>query len=109
MSDVQAQPFVRFDSNDYAVDPAVIGRKVLIIADLSRVEVLLRGPYCSDLSAILVERCRYCHTLSSIIHAAAILTGVVRRVVCVSCFRVRVSAAGLAGWLRFPRLRTLLP
>lgn len=41
--DVQGKPYVRFDSNEYAVDPVVIGRKVLIVADLSRVHVLCEG------------------------------------------------------------------
>ena len=35
--------YVRVDSSDYSVDPAVIGRFVDVIADLSRVEVRLQG------------------------------------------------------------------
>lgn len=35
--------YVRVDSNDYSVDPAVIGRFVDVAADLSRVEVLHEG------------------------------------------------------------------
>jgi transposase len=35
--------YVRVDSNDYSVDPAVIGRVVDVTADLSRVEVRLDG------------------------------------------------------------------
>jgi len=40
---VKNKPFVSFDSNDYAVDSAVIGRTVLIVADQSRVEVHCEG------------------------------------------------------------------
>lgn len=36
---VTARPYVRFDANDYSVDPAALGRPVLITADLTRVEV----------------------------------------------------------------------
>ena len=35
--------YVRVDSSDYSVDPAVIGRFVEVTADLSRVEVRLQG------------------------------------------------------------------
>jgi hypothetical protein len=35
--------YVRVDSNDYSVDPAVIGRIVDVHADLTRVEVRLDG------------------------------------------------------------------
>jgi len=35
--------YVRVDSNDYSVDPAVIGRFVNVTADLSRVEVRHEG------------------------------------------------------------------
>jgi hypothetical protein len=35
--------YVRVDSNDYSVDPAVIGRFVDVTADLSRVEVRHEG------------------------------------------------------------------
>jgi hypothetical protein len=40
---VQGKPFVHFDSNEYAVDPAVIGRKVLIVADLWYVDIYSDG------------------------------------------------------------------
>jgi O-antigen/teichoic acid export membrane protein len=40
---IQAQvtdrPYVRFDSNDYSVDPAALGHSVWIVADLENVEV----------------------------------------------------------------------
>jgi O-antigen/teichoic acid export membrane protein len=37
---VEDRPYVRFDSNEYSVDPAALGRQVLITADLARVEIL---------------------------------------------------------------------
>ena len=36
--------YVRVDTNDYSVDPAVIGRMVDVTADLERVRVRARGP-----------------------------------------------------------------
>jgi len=36
---VTDRPYVRFDANDYSVDPAAAGKQVLIIADLEHVEV----------------------------------------------------------------------
>ena len=35
--------YIRLDSNDYSVHPAVIGRRIEVIADLSRVRVLCDG------------------------------------------------------------------
>jgi O-antigen/teichoic acid export membrane protein len=40
---VTDQPYVRFDRNDYSVDPAAVGRPVRITADLTHVEV-----FCGD-------------------------------------------------------------
>ena len=40
--------YVRLDSNDYSVDPAVIGRKVGVTADLHRVRVLCDGRPAAD-------------------------------------------------------------
>jgi transposase len=40
--------YVRLDSNDYSVDPAVIGRRIEITADLSRVRVLCDGRIAAD-------------------------------------------------------------
>ena len=34
--------YVRLDGNDYSVDPAVIGRRIEVSADLARVRVWLR-------------------------------------------------------------------
>ena len=36
--------YIRLDSNDYSVHPAVIGRRIEVTADLDRVTVALRGP-----------------------------------------------------------------
>jgi O-antigen/teichoic acid export membrane protein len=36
---VTGRPYVRFDSNDYSVDPAALGRTAWIVADLENVEV----------------------------------------------------------------------
>jgi len=40
--------YVRLDSNDYSVDPAVIGRRIEITADLSRVRVTCDGRTVAD-------------------------------------------------------------
>jgi transposase len=40
--------YIRLDANDYSVDPAVIGRRVEIIADLHRVRVLCEGKLVAD-------------------------------------------------------------
>src|SRR6266487_728291 len=40
--------YVRLDSNDYSVHPAVIGRRVEVIADLHRVRVLCDGRLVAD-------------------------------------------------------------
>jgi hypothetical protein len=39
---------VRLDSNDYSVHPAVIGRRVEIVADLHRVRALCEGRPVAD-------------------------------------------------------------
>ncbi len=39
---------MRLDSNDYSVHPAVIGRRVEVIADLHRVRVLCDGRLVAD-------------------------------------------------------------
>ena len=36
--------YIRLDSNDYSVHPAVIGRRIEVTADLDRVTVRVRGP-----------------------------------------------------------------
>lgn len=40
--------YIRLDSNDYSVHPAVIGRRVEVIADLTRVRVLCEGRTVAD-------------------------------------------------------------
>jgi transposase len=40
--------YVRLDSNDYSVHPAVIGRRIEVIADLQRVRVLCDGKVAAD-------------------------------------------------------------
>lgn len=40
--------YVRLDSNDYSVHPAVIGRRIEVIADLARVRVLCDGRLVAD-------------------------------------------------------------
>src|SRR3712207_1680131 len=40
--------YVRLDSNDYSVHPAVIGRRVEVIGDLDRVRVLCDGKTVAD-------------------------------------------------------------
>jgi Mu transposase, C-terminal domain len=40
--------YVRLDGNDYSVDPAVIGRRVEVTADLSRVRVTCDGRAAAD-------------------------------------------------------------
>jgi transposase len=40
--------YVRLDSNDYSVHPAVIGRRIEIVADLDRVKVFSEGRVAAD-------------------------------------------------------------
>src|SRR6185436_194826 len=40
--------YIRLDGNDYSVHPSVIGRRVEIIADLHRVQVLCDGRMVAD-------------------------------------------------------------
>jgi len=59
--------YVRLDSNDYSVDPAVIGRRIEITADLSRVRVTCDGRTVAD-----HERCWARHqTITEPAHLAA--------------------------------------
>jgi transposase len=59
--------YVRLDSNDYSVDPAVIGRRIEVSADLSRVRVSCDGRVVAD-----HERCWAKHqTLTDPAHLAA--------------------------------------
>jgi transposase len=59
--------YVRLDGNDYSVDPAVIGRRVEVTADLHRVRVTCDGRVAAD-----HERCWARHqTISDPAHVAA--------------------------------------
>jgi hypothetical protein len=40
--------YIRFDSNDYSVHPAVIGRRIEVIADLARVRAVCDGRLVAD-------------------------------------------------------------
>ena len=40
--------YIRLDSNDYSVHPAVIGRRIEVVADLTRVRVLCEGRVVAD-------------------------------------------------------------
>lgn len=40
--------YIRLDSNDYSVHPAVIGRRIEVIADLDRVKVFCDGKTVAD-------------------------------------------------------------
>jgi len=40
--------YIRLDANDYSVDPAVIGRRIEVTADLSRVRVICDGRIVAD-------------------------------------------------------------
>ena len=59
--------YVRLDSNDYSVHPAVIGRRIEVVAGLDRVRVLCEGKVVAD-----HERVWACHqTITDPVHAAA--------------------------------------
>jgi transposase len=59
--------YVRLDGNDYSVDPAVIGRRIEVTADLDRVRVTCEGRVAAD-----HERCWARHqTISDPAHVAA--------------------------------------
>ena len=40
--------YIRLDSNDYSVHPAVIGRRIEVVADLDRVRVFCDGKAVAD-------------------------------------------------------------
>lgn len=59
--------YIRLDCNDYSVDPAVIGRRIEVVADLERVRAFCDGQLVAD-----HERIWACHqTLSDPAHLAA--------------------------------------
>ena len=59
--------YIRLDSNDYSVHPAVIGRRIEIIADLSRVRAVCDGRLVADHERIWAWH----QTLSDPEHVAA--------------------------------------
>jgi transposase len=59
--------YIRLDSNDYSVHPAVIGRRVEVIADLSRVRVVCDGKQMADHERIWAWH----QTLSDLDHVSA--------------------------------------
>jgi transposase len=62
--------YIRLDSNDYSVHPAVIGRRVEIIADLVRVRVLCEGKVVADHDRLWARH----QTVSDPVHVAAAKT-----------------------------------
>ena len=59
--------YVRLDGNDYSVHPAVIGRRVEVVADLARVRVLYDGRVIADHDRVWAKH----QTLSADEHVAA--------------------------------------
>ena len=59
--------YVRLDSNDYSVDPAVIGRHIEVVADLDRVRAFCSGKLVADHERIWARH----QTLTDAAHWAA--------------------------------------
>jgi transposase len=59
--------YIRLDSNDYSVHPAVIGRRIEVIADLARVRVLCDGRVVADHERVWAKH----QTISDPEHVAA--------------------------------------
>jgi transposase len=59
--------YVRLDSNDYSVDPAVIGRRIEVVADLERVRAFCGGQVVADHERIWARH----QTLTDAAHWAA--------------------------------------
>ena len=59
--------YIRLDSNDYSVHPAVIGRRIEVIADLARVRVLCEGRLVADHDRLWAKH----QTVSDAEHVAA--------------------------------------
>jgi hypothetical protein len=45
---VAGYPFIRFDSNDYSIPPALIGRTLELVVDLSTIRVLCDGKLAAE-------------------------------------------------------------
>jgi hypothetical protein len=59
--------YVRLDGNDYSVDPAVIGRRVELVADLARVRAVCDGRLVADHERAWAKH----QTISAAEHVAA--------------------------------------
>jgi transposase len=59
--------YVRLDGNDYSVHPAVIGRRVEVVADLHRVRVLCDGRVVADHERVWAKH----QTISAVEHVTA--------------------------------------
>lgn len=59
--------YIRLDSNDYSVHPAVIGRRIEVVADLDRVRVFCDGKTVADHERIWAQH----QTISDPEHVAA--------------------------------------
>jgi len=59
--------YIRLDSNDYSVHPAVIGRRIEVVADLARVRVLCEGSVVADHQRIWAKH----QTITDPVHLAA--------------------------------------
>lgn len=77
---------MRLDGNDYSVDPAVIGRRIEITADLARVKVTCDGRVVADHERIWARH----QTLTDPAHLAA-------AVALRSARRLLAPVPGLAG------------
>jgi transposase len=59
--------YVRLDSNDYSVHPAVIGRRIEVVADLDRVRVFCAGRAVADHQRVWAKH----QTITDVEHLAA--------------------------------------
>ena len=68
--EVGSHPFLRFDSNDYSLHPAAVGRRVELIADLHQVKVLCDG----NLAALHNRSWARAQTIRNPVHGAVTRT-----------------------------------
>jgi transposase len=89
--------YVRLDANDYSVHPAVIGRRVDVIADTSRVQV-----FCDARQVADHERCWAAHqTLTDPAHRdAAVVLRAAHRAVAVTAAHAQVERRDLSDYDR---------
>jgi transposase len=59
--------YIRLDANDYSVHPAVIGRRVEVVADLARVRVFCDGQVVADHARVWARH----QTISDPVHVSA--------------------------------------